>query len=231
MPHLTASPSAVGLPFSNKRLWVIIVCALCWGPLLLSCIDLRDSWALGGDEGFELGKARCVLQGRSMYREIWCDQPPLHTLVLAGLMRCFGTSPFAARLFSVACSIIILACLGLLVSRRSGTLAALVSMLLLAASPFFIQQSVAAMIGLPAVSLALLSWTILGFARAPAHAVRLGLAGLLYGLALQTKLTVLLFAPVMVFEMAQISFGPSPPSRRRSFFITGFWWLLGLGAG
>ncbi len=53
---------------------------------------LRTALEFGGDEGYELMKGFLVSLGHPLYREVWNDQPPLHTELLTLLFRLFGPS-------------------------------------------------------------------------------------------------------------------------------------------
>jgi len=72
-----------------------------FGTVLCLMVPLRTALEFGADEGYELMKAFLVSLGHPLYREVWNDQPPLHTELLALLFRVFGASAYVGRLLSV----------------------------------------------------------------------------------------------------------------------------------
>jgi hypothetical protein len=48
---------------------------------------MREAVQIGADEGFELPKATLVINGHPLYSEVWDDQPPLHTHLVAWTLR------------------------------------------------------------------------------------------------------------------------------------------------
>ena len=81
--------------------WVGLGLGLSYGLLLVSTIPLSSAVVFGGDEGFELMKSYLLANKYTMYAEIWSDQPPLHTAILATVFRAAGTSVLFARLVTV----------------------------------------------------------------------------------------------------------------------------------
>jgi len=114
-------------------------------------------FSLGGDEGFNLMKARMVHEGYSLYRDIWSDEPPLLVHCLALAFDLFGESVLVARAVMVA-----FACLGLLSTAwmarlLGGRVGSLVAFVFLAFAPRFAYYSRSVMVGLPAHALAVLA--------------------------------------------------------------------------
>jgi hypothetical protein len=155
-------------------------------------------WSL--DEGLNLMRAWLMAQGFVLYRDIWADQPPLYTALLAGVLRLAGNSVEAGRALTVAHTTAGLLGVAWVVHeldrRWAGTLAA-VGLLVLA--PNFFWASRAVMPGLPALSLALLS------AGATLAAVRTGrrawlaAAGALLALSvLEKPISVYLVLPLLL---------------------------------
>lgn len=169
--------------------------------LILSLVPLRGALELGLNESFELMKGFLLSRGFALYDQIWSDQPPLHTALLAWLFKLFGPSPFAARLLSVSLSAFALWSFWAVICSRSGLFAAWVSIVLLVTAPHFLQQSVSATIVMPAISLALVSvWLALN-ATPSSGRWRLLCSGCLMGLALQVKYAVALFIPALVLDL------------------------------
>ena len=147
------------------------------GALLVAAIALPLSrpWATvmyNPDEGQELLKARHLMEGYRLYEDVWCDQVPLHTHMLAGWMGVFGQSLLSARSLTLVLAALAAASLWRLVRRGMtpqalglGTtagpvvliLAPLSAVLLLLAGQEVIRFSAAAMIGPPAIFLAVVA--------------------------------------------------------------------------
>lgn len=103
---------------------------------------LRTALEFGGDEGYELMKAFLVSLGHPLYGEVWNDQSPLHTELLALVFRVFGPSAYAARLLIVGFTMVLVGPFCNVVSHRSGRVAGLMAVVLLASPSFFLQLSV-----------------------------------------------------------------------------------------
>ena len=78
--------------------------ALGFGVAVCLLAPLRTALEFGMDDGFELMKGWLVSLGHPLYREVWNDQPPLHTEVLGLVFRLFGPSAYAARLLTLVCA-------------------------------------------------------------------------------------------------------------------------------
>lgn len=98
-------------------------------------LPLGSALELGGDEGFELTKGFLCSKGFKLYRDMWCDQPPLFTLILSLAFQVFGPSLLAARLIAAGFGLVLFAAFYGLVRQRSSTWAALTAFFLLIASP------------------------------------------------------------------------------------------------
>jgi hypothetical protein len=154
----------------------------------------------GGDEGYELMKAFLVSRGHPLYHEIWNDQPPLHTELVAFLFQVFGPSAYVARLLSVGFAMVLVGTINRLVRRQSGRVAGLVAVGSLVSSSYFFQLSVSVMLELPAMALAMAA--VLGWTNYFAGKGRwwLVISGVLFGCALQVKLTAVIFVPALAAD-------------------------------
>lgn len=176
---------AVALP----ALLVVIYLLLEWWVPLGSAVQL------GADEGFELSKATLCLHGHSLYREVWNDQPPLHTWLVCFGLRHGSGSVGGARLLTVGFAVTLLVALFSWWRQVSGWAAAFGGVLLLMFSPGFVELSSSCMLELPSlatacVALALLARSGRGFRWEAA-------AGVVFGLALMMKLV-----PAMLLVVA-----------------------------
>ena len=186
---------------------------------------------LDRDEGFNLMKADLVARGHVLYREIWSDQPALFTHLLVAWRWVAGESDSAARVLVLLVTCIGLASAGRLATWFSGgrPLAGLLTVLLLIGARSYPKLSMAVMIGLPAISIALLSVVLWrrstprrwGWAVAP-------LAGGLFACSMQVKLFTFMMIPfaLAVYVVAARQCGLS----KRRAVIEIVLWAVALGA-
>lgn len=162
--------------------------------LVLARPDARHFFDI--DEGYNLVRASLHLHGYQLYKDIWCDQPPLFTTLLSELFAVTGESLVAARVLMAGFSLLLLVSLYALVRSLRTPWEAFLTVLLLAASAYYLRVSVSVMETIPSMAMALLSLALLARAR-PKPWVALA-AGILFALAIQIKLNTLLFAPLSV---------------------------------
>ncbi len=154
-----------------------------------------------GNEGFNLMKALLMVEGHGLYREVWSDQPPLFTFLLAGLFKVFGFSIYAARLLVLFLGALLVWAFVQIVRPKTGPLAAWAALTLLLFSPNFMQISVSAMIMIPSLALAVLAvWALLRFREHQQRGYLL-LSGVCLALSMQTKLDTLLLIPACALEL------------------------------
>ena len=173
---------------------------LAFGIALWWVAPLRTARQLGASEGYELMKAFLVSLGHPLYREVWNDQPPLHTELVALLFRLFGPSAYGARLLAVGFGMLLVASLYGLVRGRSGRLAGLVAVGLLLASPWFLALSASVMLEVPAMAMGLAAVWAWDRYRQTGRGWWLGCSGLVFGCALQMKLTAAIFGPALAAD-------------------------------
>jgi hypothetical protein len=159
-------------------------------------MPLATAVEVGADEGFELAKATLVLKGFPLYSQVWNDQPPLHTFLIAEMVKVISPAVLGPRLVSLVLSGVLLASFFSVVWRIHGT-AAFFATLLLIGSPGFLQLSASCMLEVPALAgaLAALSCLVL-YGCGHAHWARI-VSGLLFGIALQIKFTAAVILPVV----------------------------------
>lgn len=176
-------------------------------------LPLGEVFQVNPDEGVNLVKATLVRSGHALYREIWSDQPPLFTYALVGWLEVTGWSVAAARMLVAIFAGILLFAVYDIARRSAGTAAALASAALLVVSTPFVNLGMSVMIGLPAVTLAVLAYwlALCGLAR-PMRRRWLAASAVSFAAALATKLFTL---PVVPAIIAAIVIGPSAPPRSR----------------
>ncbi|MBU0584782.1 MAG: glycosyltransferase family 39 protein [Alphaproteobacteria bacterium] len=208
-----------------KNVLYPLVAAL--GVIGLVCL-LGPWWSVyefNSDEGLNLQKGLLVAQGYSLYSEIWSDQPPVLTYVLAAVQSLFPFSVTAARATILAFGALMAASLFRTVARFEGLAAGWIAVLLLACSSLYLELSVAVLIGLPAVALAMLSVDLATSATGNARAYRAAGAGVVFGLAVLTKMFALMIFPALLAGLWLAARNGAAHDRRDGITSTG-WFLL-----
>ena len=95
--HL-GDPTSASWPVRLERSGVLAFALL----MLVFSIDSRWSQigAFDPDEGVNVIKGYLVFRGLPLYSEVWSDQPPMLTWMLAGAFQLFGSSLQLARVNS-----------------------------------------------------------------------------------------------------------------------------------
>ena len=138
------------------------------------------------DEGVNLMKGALVAAGHALYGEIWSDQPPAFSLLLAGVQAVFGYSVPAARGLVLVFTAALVWGLYRIVRRDGGAGAAWVAVACLISGYGLQRLGVSVLIGLPSLALAVLAAERL---TAPdGGRAALWLSALLMAASLQTKL-------------------------------------------
>lgn len=194
------------LPAGRLRAWVQ---AALWNlavPLAFAAVALfffpsRTRFEFSTDEGINLMKAMLVDQGYALYEEIWSDQPPLFTYLLAGAFRLFGLKVGVGRLV-----VLVLACLLLWAAFRFmillwGKGPALAGAALIFLLPKFLTLSVSAMVGLPALAFAALSMLALALWHRHRRYAYLALSAGSLSLSILTKMFTGFLAPIFLLGL------------------------------
>ncbi|MFT5041693.1 MAG: hypothetical protein ACI8TX_002669 [Hyphomicrobiaceae bacterium] len=183
---------------------------------LLFAIWLVPFWSIfefDPDEGGNLAKAALAANGLALFRDIWSDQPPLVTWLVASLFWITGPSIVVARCVILGFASLLVGLLFALLKRRYGLIASLVGVGALVLSLNFVTLSVSFMIGLVSVSLYVAAvCSLMQADQSPSRArVWLLVSGLLCGLSLAAKLftlpLVVLLGVYAVAHHARRSFG------------------------
>ena len=117
----------------------------------------RASFELNEDEGINLIKASLVANDYALYDEIWSDQPPLLTYLLAGVYKLLGADVGTGRMLILLFTGMMIWSAYLLLETLWGWRTAVISVILFILLPGLIELSVSVMIGLPAISLGMMS--------------------------------------------------------------------------
>ena len=204
-------------PSGGLVLGVLLVCAV---TVLVWC-PLRTRLELGGDEGYELQKALLMHRGATLYREIWNDQPPLHTWLLSLMFRVLGEEALWGRLLSLVAALWLGWNVGYW-SRRgvAGPVGGALAVALLFTSGHFFIWSISAMLEVPAAAAGMTAVWLAHTRRFPDWQAGL-LAGVLMGLAGQVKMTALLYCPAClgVLWLRQIE-APTREEKCRAWVVS-----------
>ena len=109
------------------------------------------------DEGLNVIKAQLVREGYWPHRDIWSDQPPLFTLLLAMVQGALGPSLPIGRAFVLCWATVLLVATFWLGTKHGSRWSTLAATLLLAVSPLVQELGRTILIGLPAVALGTLA--------------------------------------------------------------------------
>jgi len=171
------------LSLVNERTFYLLLSTLlllylAWGAAHLGGFQWDD------DEGMNVIKAQLVEAGYRLYQDIWSDQPPLLTWILAGAFNLAGHHVAAGRLVILLFATGGLLGTALIARRLTAPGPALLATTLLALTPHYFKLSRAIMVGLPAKSLGVLALVV---AWGTSSCWRLLAAGMLFGTSLLTK--------------------------------------------
>jgi 4-amino-4-deoxy-L-arabinose transferase-like glycosyltransferase len=187
------------------------------GVLLVMPLGL---FVYDNDEGINVMKAVLMADGYPLYTETWSDQPPVFTQLLAWSFALFGQSMIVARLLVLVLTTIFVWAFTNTIRLHLGTAAAWVALLLLMLSDNFMRLSVSVMIGLPALSFAMVGIYLLQRFKVSAtrHAARLWYllgGGILLGVAVQTKVFVAFLVPLLALDLVDWGRNWRDPEERR----------------
>ncbi len=161
-------------------------------------VPLGSAIKLGADEDYELSKVLLFIKRFHFYSEVWVDQPPLYTWLLAGIVQHTGFSVFGARLITVCLALLLLGSLFRLALNLGNLRTAVLAVLLVIAAPGFLELASSCMVEVPTLTFVVAAFAVLshpGRYRFPW--LELG-AGILFGIALQMKLIAVIYLPLTV---------------------------------
>lgn len=210
-----------GVTLGVTTIGLVLLSAAVAGPV-------RTAVEIGADEHFEVTKGLLWTRGWCLYRQVWDDQPPLHTVLLGLCFQAFGPTIGVARALSVSFGAALLLGLWAVVKHQSGTLAAYAAAACLLVSPEVLNLSVSVMLEVPAFSISIWAlWLTLKWQEERGFRW-LVLSGILLAVALQVKLTAAIAAPAIV---VQVALGGSLRSTMPTPSRQAFWNLAVWGAG
>lgn len=167
----------------------------------------RNVFWMDHDEGINLVKAQLVLRGYGLYTDIWSDQPPLFTYLLAVAFRFFGQRVNVGRAL-----VLVMTC-GLIwaylqyLRNAWGIWHAAAGAIFIILLPRFMDLSVSVMVGLPAIALAMSSlWALILWHKQRKY-VWLIICALALALSILTKVFTGFLAPVFLAGILAGEFG------------------------
>ena len=237
MEHITPVPVESTIEKTRtfgKHIWWQIAVPAFYFLWLLLFYPFRNVFWMDHDEGINLVKAQMLLRGFSLYKDIWNDQPPLFTYLMAGLFRLWGLRINVAREF-----VLLIAC-GLFflylnyVYAVWGGWAAAAGVLLLVLLPRFADLSVSVMIGLPSIAFAMLALVALLYWHRQHRYFWLILSALGLAASVLTKLFTGFLAPIFFIGILIGEAARFRSARQwRQIILPGFVWgaIFALVAG
>lgn len=182
-----------------------VVVAVVYFIGVLLFVPFMGVFELNTDEGINLQKARLVRAGYSLYTQVWSDQPPVLTWLLAGTQWVFGEPVVAGRVLVLVFSCLLLCALYGIVRCSVGIGAALLSAAALAMSQAYLTLSVSVMVGLPALALAMTAvWLVRIYGRSAQRRYLLASA-VFMALSVMTKMFTIFLAPLLLLEIARLT--------------------------
>ncbi|MDJ0598410.1 MAG: glycosyltransferase family 39 protein [Crocosphaera sp.] len=178
-------------------LLIYVVLAIIIAPMV---VPLKEEFQLNFDEGIETMRALLYMKGYLPHKEIWSDHPFLFTQLLSFWLTLFGKSILYARLLTIVFSALLIWFFFEIIRLELGVFPAFIGSVSLVASSGFVRFSSAVMIGIPALSLTVISIYFLFLYKKKKHSYLLAISGSFFALALQIKfLTVFLIPIIFIF--------------------------------
>lgn len=185
-----------------------------FGLAMILFYPFRFVFEFDPDEGINLMKSMLQLRGYSLYFDVYSDQPPLFTLFLTALFGLMEPNVTLARLGVLAFSMVLVGSAVWSLLFEWDGLHAFVAVIFLILAPFFLELSVAVMIGLPAIALSFLSFALALHWAASNSRLSLILSGVLIAAAILTKAFVAPMGLVLAGAVF-LRFGQKDPSGER----------------
>lgn len=223
----------------SKQLFLPILIALIFFAFTFSYFPFREKLQFDTDEGLNLMRSMLVSLGYPLYDEVSSDQPPLFNHLLALVFRVGGPDVYRARLLVLFFSTLLVWAGAQFLQLTSGKLAAILFLPLLVMVPRYLNLSVAVMIGLPSIALAVVSMLFVAMWHQKRNHLWLVLSAFLLVLSVLVKLFTGFVAPIFLAGITiaeymrsrneALSWKLLQPAVLWSASFAGFGVLLGLG--
>ena len=182
----------------SKQLLLPILIALIFFIFTFFYFPFREKLQFDTDEGLNLMRSMLVALGYPMYSEVSSDQPPLFNHILALLFRIGGPDVYRARLLVLLFSTLLVWAGAQFLQLTSGKLAAILFLPLIVMVPRYLNLSVAVMIGVPSIALAVVSMLFVTLWHQKRNNLWLILSALLLALSVLVKLFTAFVAPIFL---------------------------------
>lgn len=153
------------------------------------------------DEGYNLMKAMLVERGYHLYSQIWSDQAPLLTYLLAAIFRVNGYGFITSRYLILIFSCVLIWAVAQYVRLTWGTPHALVGVVILVLLPSFLVISGTVLVGQPSLTFATLSMLALAVWHIKRKSIFCVLSAVALSLSLLTKLFTGFLIPVFLLGL------------------------------
>ncbi len=165
----------------------------------------KSIW-LVNDEGYNLMKAMLVERGYTLYSQIWSDQAPLLTYLLAGLFRLVGNNVDLSRKMILIFSCVLLWAVFQYLHLTWGKLHALIGAVLVVFVPNFLVVSSAVLVGQPSLTFAMLSMLALAEWHLRRKSIYCILSAIAMSLSLLAKLYTGFLVPIFMIGLLAAEF-------------------------
>lgn len=215
----------------NQQIIITIVLPSLFLVGMLLWFPFRYVFEFNTDEGVNLIKAMMTLKGFRLYSDVWSDQPPVLTAMLATLFRWVGLKVNVGRLLILAMSATTIGAATDFLTRRWGIWHAVFGFIVMITLPFYTTLSVSIMIGLPSIAFAMLSFVCLDRWHQFGQNVWLLASGIFLALSVFTKIWTVILGPMflagILIELCRRKKGESKAFGQVRPLM---WWVLGLVA-
>ena len=184
-----------------KNVLVPVAVALAFFALVFLYYPFREKIQFDGDEGLNLMRSMLLVLDYPLYSEVTSDQPPLFTYLLSFILRIAGFEVGPARLFVLLFSTILVWAGAQSLQLARGKLAALLFLPLIVITPRYLVLSVSVMIGLPSITLAMVSLLGVMLWHVQKKNGWLALSGFALGLSVLIKLFTGFLAPIFLIGL------------------------------
>ncbi|HEY9828361.1 MAG TPA: glycosyltransferase family 39 protein [Stenomitos sp.] len=164
-------------------------------------IPMDQIFQVNSDEGIELIKSDLYRDGYQLYTQVWNDQPPLPTVLWTAWLQWVGHTVAQARHLTLLFATLLVWAFGQSVRMTVGKWPALLGILWLTATSYFLQLSTSVMMGQPSLAMVMTAvYALLQFQQSLQWGW-LVCSGLLFAIALQLKSFVAFLVPVFIIAL------------------------------
>lgn len=225
-------PSLPNIDQKNTLIWLILVSLVITSlVVIILFFPFRFVFEFDPDEGVELIKALLYSRGHELYNEIYNDQPPLFTIVLSVIFKLFDEKVIIGRITVLSFSVVLISASMVYLRLFWGVIHAFTVVGLILLVPYYIRLSVSVMIGLPAVSLAMVAFLFLSLWHRNQERKYIIFSAAFLSLSVFTKLITIVLVPIfalgILLQCVQIR--KKLEHIDRAFLPFGVWLLAFLG--